>query len=179
MIPNVDYTHVGSNLVRAAEEQDDDVLPLSTRLFPYIFIASRKMSFRTISSWLKDNHDVSLSAAAISRALANPGMHLLRLAQSFIPRARYVGTAYGGMTPFQLLYGQVFEGGPNELEVIAGKTKNPRDESDIPAWGELQALADDWETIPHEVRLMMKPFVKNEGEDDEELATIRYDEDEL
>jgi hypothetical protein len=173
-----DITKIGQDLVKTSKKQPEDSFPLSTRLFPYILVASRRMSYRAISSWLKEKYGVSLSAAAISRALSSPKLHLSRLAQSFIPRARYIGTVYGECNLSQLLYGEVCEDGPTELEVLARDTQNPRDEDDIPGWQELQDLARDWTAIPHEVRIMMRDYILNESEVDEDLVTIPDESDE-
>jgi len=149
---------IGADLVAASRNPDENSLPLSTRLFPYIFVASRRMSLRTISAWLQDKHEVSLSPAAISRALAKPEFHLERLAESIAAPARYVGHAYG-REPLSLLYDTVIENGPSELEMLAQEHKNPDGEEDVLRWGELQDLAGVWEPMPHEVQLMLKRYL--------------------
>jgi len=152
---------IGAELVEAARSKSEDSLPLSTKLFPYIFIASRRMSLRKISRWLEETHGVQLSAAAISRALASPKVHLERLSESIAAPARYVSTAYG-FEPMNLLFSTVTESGPTELQILSKHThKQPECESDIPRWGELQDLASVWETIPHEVQLLLEPFLRD------------------
>ncbi len=125
------------------------------------------MSLRSISRWLAENHGVQLSAAAISRALANPKLHLGRLAESISAPARYVATAYG-FDPLDLLYREVTENGPSEIQFLANHThKEPESETDLPRWQELQDLAAVWEPIPHEVKLILEPYLREEfqGED--------------
>jgi len=150
---------IGAELVETSKSQNQDSLPLSTKLFPYIFIASRRMSLRDISRWLEENHGVKLSAAAISRALNSSELHLERLAESIAPPARYVATAYG-CDPRNLLFRTVTENGPTELQMLAEHThQQPESEHDIDRWQELQALASVWEPIPHEVQLLLEPYL--------------------
>ena len=149
---------IGAELVEAARESADEILPLSTKLFPYIFVASRRMSLRAISRWLEDKHKVSLSAAAISRALNSPDLHLERLAESISAPARYVATLYG-CDPMGLLFNEVIKDGPSELEVLANNTR-PEGEHDIPRWEEMQYLASVWNPIPHEVQLLLEPYLR-------------------
>lgn len=166
---------IGAELVETARNQTEDSLPLSTKLFPYIFIASRRMSLRGISRWLEEKHGVHLSAAAISRALASPKLHLERLAEFIAAPARYVATAYG-FDPLNLLFGSVTDNGPTELQILADHThKQPESENDISRWQELQALAAVWEPIPHEVQLLLEPYLREliEGQnfDDSDEST--------
>lgn len=151
---------IGAELVQAAKSQTEDSLPLSTKLFPYIFIASRRMSLRVMSRWLQENHGVSLSAAAISRALNSSKLHLERLAESIAPPARYVATAYGFDT-LNLLFGTESENGPTQLQFLSEHThKQPESEHDVPRWKEMQDLAAVWEPIPHEVQLLLEPYLR-------------------
>jgi hypothetical protein len=151
-------------------------MPLSTRLFPYVFIASRRMSLRAMSGWLETKHGVSLSPAAISRALANPKLHLERLAESIAAPARYVAAIYG-RSPENLLYGTVCENGPSELEVLSREHSRPRDEKDVPLWSELQDLAEVWEPIPHEVKMMLRPYLIEEFSDPDSTFPSPHDPD--
>ena len=162
---------VGAELVETSKSGLEDSLPLSTKLFPYIFIASRRMSLRTISKWLLEKHGVSLSAATISRALQHPEMHLERLAETISAPARYVAMAYG-RNALDLLFREEVANGPLELQFLAEHTHpKPEGESDIPRWTELQDLAALWLPIPHEVKLLLEPYLRTllESEESEEI----------
>jgi hypothetical protein len=152
---------IGAELVEAAKNQTTDSLPLSTKLFPYIYIASRRMSLRAISRWLQDNHGVSLSAATISRALHSQELHLERLAESIAAPANYIAGEYGFGT-LQLLYEEKCENGPTQLQFLAEHT-HPQPESvhDITRWGEMQDLEAVWGSIPHEVQLLLEPYLRD------------------
>lgn len=152
---------IGAELVEAAKSQNEDSMPLSTKLFPYIYIASRRMSLRAISRWLQETHGVSLSAAAISRALNSQQLHLERLAESIAAPARYIAGEYGFGT-LQLLYEEKCENGPTQLQFLAEHTHpQPESERDISRWGEMQDLEAVWGSIPHEVQLLLEPYLSD------------------
>jgi len=164
---------IGAELVEAAKSLTEDSLPLSTKLFPYIYIASRHMSLRTITRWLQEKHGVSLSPAALSRALASKELHLERLAASIAAPARYVATEYG-FGPLGLLYDEEFEHGPTCLQNLAEHTHpQPESEHDISRWSDMQSLFAVWGPIPHEVQLLLKPYLSellcDDGGDDDEV----------
>lgn len=126
----VSLEQVGIDLIEASKRAGDESLPLSTRLFPYILIASRKMSLRRMSAWLQENHGVSLSVAAISRALNQPELHLSRLAETIAPAALYVAKLHEA-DAMTLLFGTAEGTGASELQYLADRTK-PEWEEDIP-----------------------------------------------
>ena len=159
-VKKVSLDSVGAELVQEARSQSEESLPLSTRLFPYVLIASRRMSLRKISAWLEDKHGVSMSAGTISRSLNKPELHLERLSEFIAPVARYVGTAYH-VSATSLLFDKVSENGPSALHVMAEHDhKSPENEEDIDRWGELQFLASVWEPIPDEVQQMLAPYLR-------------------
>jgi hypothetical protein len=159
---------IGADLVEASRRHTEESLPLSTKLFPYIYVASRRMSLRTISRWLQEKHGVSLSAAAISRALNSQNLHLERLAESIAPPALYVATAYG-FSPHDLLYREVTKN-CSELQLLADHTQ-PDNENDIERWDEMQTVAGVWLPIPHEVQLLLEPYLIDlwNGKDDDDF----------
>lgn len=151
---------VGAALVEASKHQTVDSIPLSTKLFPYIYIAQRRMSTRKISQWLQETHGVSLSAAMICRSLNSEEAQLGKLAEIIGPMARYVGHVYG-LDPMDLLLGEEFPDGPTMLSKLSTDHPQPRHEDDIPRWKALQELLEAWEPIPHEVKLMMRPYLED------------------
>jgi hypothetical protein len=151
---------VGSELVEASRNASEESLPLSTRLFPYLYVASRNMSIRAISRWLEEKHGVGLSAAAISRALNSPKTHLQRLAEHIAAPARYAAIL-NRTDPFQLLFSRLAEDGPLELDLIA-REDSPHGEADIHRWQEIQDLAALWLPMPHEVHLLLEPYLREE-----------------
>ena len=132
-------------------------------------------SLRAISRWLEEKHGVSLSAAAISRALNTSEVHLERLAESIATPARYVATIYG-CSPMDLLFGKVAKDGPTQLEVLSDT--QPENAHDIDRWDDMQYLASVWNPIPHEVQLLLEPYLNQFLTDgDYDLAQGRADEE--
>lgn len=149
---------IGEELVKTAQESPSSSLPLSTELFPYLLIASRSMSLREISKWLAGSHGVELSAAAISRALRQPELHLQRLADHIAAKARYVALATN-RTLGQLLYWERANGDITELESLEIALRNPTDEEEHNLLDQITALRQAWLAIPHEVRLLLRDYL--------------------
>ena len=57
-------------------------------LFPYVFMAGKKMSLRAMSAWLAKAHGVELSPMALSRAMRAKVKHWRRIADDVEPAAR-------------------------------------------------------------------------------------------
>lgn len=165
---------IGEELIQAAEAEESELLPLSSKLFPYFYVASRRMSLRSISGWLEKNHGVSLSPASISKALRNPKVHLRRLGEHFSAQARYVATYYEG-NPTWLLCSD--EKDQCRIWDVAGMNKDPLDESHMDVWGALQDLSDTWAGIPREVRLKIEPYIGDEEDDEPFPDPDEHDEE--
>ena len=61
--------HIGEELVGHAQEAETSRRGLADELFPYIWVASKKMSTRAISRWLEEKQGLQLSAATIAKTL--------------------------------------------------------------------------------------------------------------
>jgi hypothetical protein len=171
--PPASLSAIGAELLSEAQTRKESALPKSTELFPYLLIASRSMSMREISEWLKKKHRVDLSAAAISRALAQPRLHLERLADSICSRARYVGLV-ARSTPKDLLH--LPDDRPSLLDELISDNTPPRSEDSANLLGEAEELRDMWARIPHEVRLLLEPLLDLDTEDDTDVDFSRSHE---
>src|ERR1035437_1396923 len=89
-------THVGEELVRYAAEVAEFSAQrgLVDELFPYIYQASRRMSTRAISRFLKEEQGIKLSAVTIAKALKAADEYWLELYESVEPAARVFGAAH-------------------------------------------------------------------------------------
>ena len=85
--------HVGRELVDSAENFDPSPSLLLRELFPYVWLASRRMSTRQISAWLKEHHAIQISQATVSRSLRNPEKYWEAFSAYIEPAARIVGEA--------------------------------------------------------------------------------------
>lgn len=82
-------------LVEHAKEADFSAQRgLIDELFPAIFQASKRMSIRAISRWLRDEQKIELSPMTISRALRKADEHWLAWVEEVEPAARIVGQAH-------------------------------------------------------------------------------------
>lgn len=163
------FEEIGEDLVNSSKDQELDALPLTTRLFPYIYVASRRMSLRGISRWLEEKHGVNLSYASISRAMNRPKHHLKQFAEYVEPIALYVAGLYGH-EPMKLLYDEYVEGlSLLEYYVRVDESKDPH--SDM-MQSEAFELANIWLPIPDEVKKMLMPYLNDAfsrgGEDEDD-----------
>jgi hypothetical protein len=64
---------IGKELLTYAKEEAEFTAQRSLLddLFPFIYVASKRMSLRAISRWLKDAHDISISYNALANAMKN------------------------------------------------------------------------------------------------------------
>ena len=81
---------VGKHLVEASRTLERTPRGMLSELFPYVMEASRRMSTRAISTWLKDVHGIQISQPTISRAVRNPERYWRAFAEFIEPRARQV-----------------------------------------------------------------------------------------
>lgn len=63
------FKTIGEALLNHAEEAESSRRGIADELFPYIYVAAKKMSTRAISRWLEETQEVKLSAATISKVL--------------------------------------------------------------------------------------------------------------
>ena len=87
---------IGSELVdysRTAAEYS--ARGLVAEMFPFIHEASKRMSARAISRWLKEEKGIKLSDVSIAKALRAPGKYWTMLADEVKPLARAVEVGTG------------------------------------------------------------------------------------
>jgi hypothetical protein len=120
-----DLSSIGSHLVADATDFHEPPRTLLQELFPYVWEASRKMSTRRISNWLKTNYDLQISQATVSRALRNPEKQWEAFAEFIEPAARVVAHATDN-TVEGVLYGIESEIFPPVMEdavpILKGET---------------------------------------------------------
>ena len=133
---------------------------------------------REISDWLGKKHNVTLSPAAISRALSQPNLHLERLAGFVSARARFLALVVNS-TPRDLLRWP--DDGPSELEILIVTRQSPTSDDDINILADAEELLEMWRSIPHEVRLLLEPrlaFETDHEPNDDPYAQFDPEEDE-
>lgn len=149
---------IGNALVNHAKEHGrPSRLPLTTQLFPYIFLASRRMSTRQISNWLKEEMKVELSAQMIVKALKNPDQHLKRLATFVQPLAVFLAQVSQQYNAADFLFHYA-----EDEKTVFSVFKQDEDQFGNRSRSEevLQAIAsfsETWDQIPFEVKCMCRP----------------------
>lgn len=164
---HISIDQIGSELVETSKKEGQDSLPMSTRLFPYIHVASRRMSLRNMSAWLKDTHGVNISPGQISRALREPQLHLERLAEFIAPLACCVGML-AKAEPYALLFDRIEEDGPYYIDQLCEDAATyPEHEGEELYLGELYYLASVWRPIPYEVKMLLETYLSPLLRDDD------------
>jgi hypothetical protein len=85
-----DIADIGSELVEASQITEQSPGEVLEELFPYVYEASRRMSTRAISAWLKATHGIQVSQPTISRALRKGEKYWQGFADCIEPWARRV-----------------------------------------------------------------------------------------
>jgi hypothetical protein len=86
---------IGCDLVEASRSEETSARGLVTDLFPFIAVAAKRMSARSISRYLQARHGVKISAVTVAKALRDPGKHLEPFAEEVEVAARRVAEAHG------------------------------------------------------------------------------------
>jgi hypothetical protein len=175
-----DYDHeplssVGSDLVSHANEfGSPNRLPLITQLFPFLFLASRRMTTREMSDWLSKEKGVSLSAPMITKGLKRPDLHLKRIVEHVQPLAAFVCAVHERDVD-GLLFGDDPYKRCSELQAFADEIWGAPDEATTDSVREaVSSLIESWAPIPDEVKIMTRRFFDfsntSTGETEEETT---------
>ena len=99
---------IGSSLVEHSVNAEFTARGIVDELFPYIYLASKRMSSRAISEWLESEHNVKVSHVSISKVLKNPEGHFERLVRNIFDAADALEERADFMYPskFFLLYSE-------------------------------------------------------------------------
>ncbi len=157
---------IGDSLVEASREENTSARGLVTELFPFIFTAARRMSARSISRFLKQAHNVRISAVTISRALKEPEKHLEPLAEEVEPQARLFASCHGEDLETILENQQAFEILSNQTPTIAGNSRDEQLAMHYDYRGAEAFIRAKWYGLDSEVRSVVSTIIagNNEGE---------------
>ncbi|MDR2849031.1 MAG: hypothetical protein LBW77_00550 [Verrucomicrobiota bacterium] len=87
---------IGKEMVEYAEQADFTAQRgLIDELFPFIYVASKRMNLHAIMRWLADNHRITISVNALAKAMRSQDEHWARLVGDVEPSARVMSDAYG------------------------------------------------------------------------------------
>jgi hypothetical protein len=166
--PRERISTIGSDLLSHPDFLGESVkLPLTTQLFPYLFVASRKMTTRKLSAWLEKEKGIKFSAAAVSKSLRRPELHLRRIAEFVQPPASYLAAVYDRDAE-SLLFDDDPISEKGSLQILAEEILTAREPSKSEE-DAISLLNEHWVSIPDEVKYMCRRFFDfSDGSDEEE-----------
>jgi len=85
---------IGARLIEYSREEPTTARGLMGGLFPYIAVAARRMSARSISRYLQEAFGVKISAVTIAKSLRQPEKYLEPFADRIESAARRVADAH-------------------------------------------------------------------------------------
>lgn len=96
---------IGNDLIDYAKNEAEFSAQrgLLDELFPFIYVASRRMSLRAICRWLEETRRIQISVNAVSKAMRNQEAYWARLVEDVAPAARTFADAHR-VYPLELLH---------------------------------------------------------------------------
>lgn len=154
-----DVADIGSELVEVSQKTERSPGEVLEELFPYVYDASRRMSTRAISAWLRENHGIQISQPTISRALQKAEKYWQGFADFIEPWARRVEAEIdAGLDDF-LFEDDVFK--HMVKQVPPAKAFAPGSD-DAVRYGEFEGavsiLERKWFTLSLETRLLCRRY---------------------
>lgn len=149
---------IGSELLSHAQEFcEPNRLPLTTQLFPFLFLASRRMTTRQMSEWLSKEKGVKLSAPMITKGLKRPDLHLRRIADHVQPLASFLAVVFD-QDAEDLLFGEDPRSGVTTFHELQDHWWQASDHLSEPVKEALQAFSESWDQMPQEVKYMCRRY---------------------
>jgi len=149
---NSELRNIGESLLKYSESSDTTARGLVTELFPYIYVASKRMSSRTISEFLKTSHSVKISAASVARALREPEKHMEGLFESIEPAIRIFAEAHDVEASDILEDEKVFEAVKNEPPLLNSKDQSVMLDSQREYDEAVSTLSEEWFSLDERFR---------------------------
>lgn len=122
-------------------------------LFPYIFLASKKLSSRAISRWLSEKKGIDFSAASVAKILRESDKYFRLIAEGVQPLAEHVSAQFGGDAEELLLQ----PWGQDRLNDQINKS-HPGEEAIGYTMKVLNELREEWFNLDEEIRFRCRPF---------------------
>ena len=91
-----ELANIGNELIEYAEHEAEFSAQrgLLDELFPFIYVASKRMSLRAICRWLEERNRIQISPNAVSKAMRNQETYWSRLVGDVAPAARTFAAAH-------------------------------------------------------------------------------------
>lgn len=151
----------GRDLAEFAYQIPEDLArSRSEILFPFIYIASKKMSSRAISRWLTEEKGVDFSAASVAKLLRESARYFQFIVDRVQPLAEHIAAQVGVdaetllFTPFG-----------TDLAEKGLREDFPGVEAFAYSGRVLSELHDEWFDLDEEIRFRCKPYFTFEPDD--------------
>jgi CRISPR/Cas system-associated endonuclease Cas1 len=159
-----EFSHIGDELVDYAEHTAEFTAKrgLLDELFPFIYVASRRMSLRAICRWLEETKRIKISVNAVSKAMRNQEAFWRDLADEICPAARTFAEGYD-KHPLSVLDNEDFFASlEGSTPSVAGETPEEiENELDRVKDAEI-TLRDRWYNLPQEARTQCWRYIAGE-----------------
>jgi len=152
-----EMTQIGKDLLEHSKKEEafSAQRGVMRELFPYVYVASQRMSVRAISRWLEKEKRIKISYNTIAIALRSPQKYWKEFFSHIVSNARRAARAYK-VTPSELLQ--------NHALFLKCKGSPPKCMGGLPEGTEwyfgcaLHVIERDWFCFPEEVRMQCYPF---------------------
>ena len=176
---------IGKELLTYAKEKAEFTAQRSLLddLFPFIYVASRRMSLRAISRWLKDAYDISISYNALANAMRNEDKKWADLLEDLESSARIFARGHDS-TPEDILKDfNIFQSLETEPFVISdAEMSDDLKEKEFKEITEAaRVLRNRWFNLPEEARVQCyrhfgEAFGKLERKETGKESEVKNDE---
>lgn len=156
------FLDIGKSLAEHSTKAKFTARGVADELFPFIYVASKRMGARAISEWLAEEHNVKLSHVSISKAINNAPEHFKRIADAVFEPALLledvVSSNHGRGEECSMF---TFLSSAEEFEKVRLRTFSAaRCDAEVgainAAFNSVETL---WYAIPAEVRAKCEPFL--------------------
>jgi len=147
------FTEIGNEMMQYAEQAEFTAQRgLIDELFPFIYMASKRMSLRAITRWLEENHRIQISANAVAKAMRNQEEFWARLVEDVEPSARIMADAYN-VEPSEVLDSiDLFKHLETKPGVVVADDPDGIEKELRQLAGAVGVVRNRWFSLPEEVR---------------------------
>lgn len=147
------FTEIGNEMMQYAEQAEFTAQRgLIDELFPFIYMASKRMSLRAITRWLEENHRIEISVNAVAKAMRNQEEYWARLVEDVEPSARIMADAYE-VHPSEVLDSfELFKHLEMKAPAVAAEDPDGIEKELRQLAGAVGVIRNRWFSLPEDVR---------------------------
>ena len=174
-----DLRKIGEALAEHSRQAPVSARGMVHELFPYIAVASERMSSRAISRWLDSEQNMKLSAATIARALRESKKYILDIYEEIEPAVNVIRLR-SRLSLEQILtdWDDPEEPDFNEIDWIDVEDQEEQDESSKELNRAWEIIRERWFPMPLRFRrLALDAIRESEEAENQESERVEDDED--